>query len=78
MKKSKLRLLIRETIKESVNEGSANINGILFDDSFFEADHEWMVQNKIELAQIINNAIASSNIKKHANENTKTITISLT
>ena len=64
--------------KQGVNEGSSTINNIQFDDSFFDADHEWMVKNKIKLAQIINRAIADSGIIQNASEQNKTVTLSLT
>jgi len=60
-----------------VNEGSSIINNIQFDDSFFDADHEWMVKNKIKLSQVINKAIADSMIIQNADEEGKTITLSL-
>jgi len=64
-------------LSESVNEGSSIINNIQFDNSFFDADHEWMVKNKIKLSQVINKAIADSMIIQNADEEGKTITLSL-
>tara|TARA_B110000902_G_C13921157_1_gene442116 strand:+ start:401 stop:625 length:225 start_codon:yes stop_codon:yes gene_type:complete len=64
--------------QKAINEGNSIINNIQFDDSFFDADHEWMVKNKIKLAQTINRAIADSGIIQNAADQNKTVTLSLT
>jgi len=93
MKKSELRSLIREAIKENdpfyksdsylddpkpTPKGWSIINNIKFDDSFFAADKDWMVKNKLQLSQIINRNLATSNILQKAEEQGKIVTISLT
>tara|TARA_R110002167_G_scaffold322536_1_gene528417 strand:+ start:80 stop:511 length:432 start_codon:yes stop_codon:yes gene_type:complete len=59
-------------------KGWSIINGIKFDNSFFAADSNWMVENKLQLSYIINRNLATSNILQNAKEQGKMVTISLT